>query len=200
VYRERQFLRACGEKRIIGRQHQRRGTVGKNWRQKTVVPWEELFRKIRELLQHRCQDFILKTLSPPKRNWHELHKSSVRPRQPLLNIWLLKIIFRCINDGVTTIKPGHQTTGNAHVIPSDEPFLALFLTSGRIYVWRTTKEAYIREYLVPTMKHRGGSVMIWSAISWYSILFVSLLLFMAELLQGSRWTGWVIRCILWSRH
>jgi hypothetical protein len=23
---------------------------------------------------------------------------------------------------------------------------------------------------------------------------------MAELLQGSMWTGWVIRCIPWSRH
>jgi hypothetical protein len=44
------------------------------------------------------------------------------------------------------------------------------------------------------------SVLVWTKISWYSILLVPLLPFMAELLQGSTWTGWVIRCILWSRH
>jgi hypothetical protein len=33
-----------------------------------------------------------------------------------------------------------------------------------------------------------------------SILLVSLLPFMTELLQGSTWTGWVIRCIPWSRR
>jgi hypothetical protein len=30
----------------------------------------------------------------------------------LLNLRLLKVTLRCINDGVTTIKPGYQTTGN----------------------------------------------------------------------------------------
>jgi hypothetical protein len=32
------------------------------------------------------------------------------------------------------------------------------------------------------------------------ILLVPLLHFMAELLQGCTWTGWVIICILWSRR
>jgi hypothetical protein len=35
------------------------------------------------------------------------------------------------------------------------------------------------------MKHGVGSVMVWAAISWYSILLVPFLPFMAELLQGS---------------
>jgi hypothetical protein len=26
----------------------------------------------------------------------------------LLNFWLLKVMHRCVNDGVMTIKPGHQ--------------------------------------------------------------------------------------------
>jgi hypothetical protein len=29
-------------------------------------------------------------------------------------------------------------------------------------------EAYNRECLVPTVKHGGGSVIIWAAVSWYS--------------------------------
>jgi hypothetical protein len=29
----------------------------------------------------------------------------------LLNLGLLKVILRCINDGVMTIKPEHQTIG-----------------------------------------------------------------------------------------
>jgi hypothetical protein len=32
------------------------------------------------------------------------------------------------------------------------------------------------------------------------VLLVPLLPFMAELLQGNTWTGWVIRCIPWSRR
>jgi hypothetical protein len=41
--------------------------------------------------------------------------------------------------------------------------------------------------------------MVWATITWYIILLVPLLPLMAELLQGSTWTGWVIRCIAWSR-
>jgi hypothetical protein len=65
-----------------------------------------------------------------------------------------------MNDGVTTIKPGHQTTGNAQVIWSDESSFTLFPTSGRVCVWRIPKETYDLECLVSTVKHRGGSVMV----------------------------------------
>jgi hypothetical protein len=69
----------------------------------------------------------------------------------LLNLWLLKVMLRCVNDGVTPIKPGHQTTGNACVIWSDESSFTLFPTSCRVYVLRTLKEAYNPECLVPTV-------------------------------------------------
>jgi hypothetical protein len=69
-------------------------------------------------------------------------------------------MIRCINHGVTTIKPGHQTTGNMHVIWSYELPFMLFPTSGRVYIWRTPKKAYNLECLVPTVKHGGGSVMV----------------------------------------
>ena len=55
-----------------------------------------------------------------------------------------------------------------YVIWSDESSYTLTLTSGRVYTRRTPKEAYNPECLVPTVKHGGGSVMIWAAISWYS--------------------------------
>jgi len=37
----------------------------------------------------------------------------------------------------------------------------------QVYVWRTPKEVCNPECLVPTVKHGGGSVMIWAALSWY---------------------------------
>jgi hypothetical protein len=116
----------------------------------------------------------------------------------LLNLWLLKVMLRCLKDDVTTIKPEHQTTGNARVIWSDESSFMLFPTLGRVYVWRTPNKAYNPEGLVPTVKHGGGSVTVWAAISRYSILLAPLLTFMAELLQGSTWAGWLISCIPWS--
>jgi hypothetical protein len=73
----------------------------------------------------------------------------------LLNLWLLKVMFRCVNDGVTTIKPVYQTAGNVRVIWSDESSFTLFPISGRVYVWRTPNEVYNPEYLVPTFKTRG---------------------------------------------
>jgi hypothetical protein len=44
----------------------------------------------------------------------------------------------------------------------------LFPTAGRVCVWRTFKETYNPECLVPAVKDGGGSVTIWAAISWYS--------------------------------
>jgi hypothetical protein len=51
-------------------------------------------------------------------------------------------MFRSVNDGVTTMKPGHKRTANAHVMWSDESSFTLLPASGRVYVWRTQKEAY----------------------------------------------------------
>jgi len=44
----------------------------------------------------------------------------------------------------------------------------LFLTSCRVYVCRTPKEAYIPECLVPSVKQGGGSLKIWAATYWHS--------------------------------
>jgi hypothetical protein len=63
----------------------------------------------------------------------------------------------------------NQTTGKARETWSDESSFTLFPTSLTICVWRISKEAYNPENLVPTVKHGGTSVMVWTAISWYSI-------------------------------
>lgn len=54
------------------------------------------------------------------------------------------------------------------VIWSDESSFTLFPTSGRVYVWRTPSQAYNTDCLLPRVKHGGGSVMVWAAISWFS--------------------------------
>jgi hypothetical protein len=56
---------------------------------------------------------------------------------------------------VMTRKPGHQTSGNVHMIWSDELSFVPFPTSGRVYILRS-KEAYNVECLVPTVKHGAG--------------------------------------------
>jgi hypothetical protein len=94
----------------------------------------------------------------------ELHKSNIMVGLQLLNLWLLKVMLRCLNNGVRTIKLGCQTTGNTHVIWSDESSFTLFPTSGRVYVWRLPQEAYSPECLVPAVNHGGDSVMVWAAI------------------------------------
>jgi hypothetical protein len=109
--------------------------------------------------------FILKTLFPQKLSDMSFTNPGSMVGLQLLNFWLLKVMLRCINNGVTTVKPWHQTTGNMCMIWSDESSFTLFSTSQRDHIWRTLKEAYYPERLVLTVKHGGGSVMVWAAIS-----------------------------------
>ncbi|GFW63338.1 transposable element Tcb1 transposase [Trichonephila clavipes] len=46
------------------------------------------------------------------------------------------------------------------VIWLDESTFTLFQTTGRVYEWRTPKEAFSPECIVPTVKHGGGSLMV----------------------------------------
>jgi hypothetical protein len=118
----------------------------------------------------------------------EFHKSNIHGRAAIVKPLITENI--CVKDGVTILKPGYQITGNARVIWSDESSFTLFPASGRIYVWRTPKEAYNPD---AWFQLGGDSVMVWAAIEWYSIFLVPL--FMGELLHGNTWTGWVIRCV-----
>jgi hypothetical protein len=71
--------------------------VGKNqhWQKEIIIHWEGLFKKIIELLQHRWQQnwiFILMTISTKTVS----HTVGLQ----LLNLWILRVMLRCVNDGV----------------------------------------------------------------------------------------------------
>ena len=56
------------------------------------------------------------------------------------------------------------------VIWSDDEFcFILFPISGMVYVWRIPLQVFGKECLLSRVKHGADSVMIWPAISWYSV-------------------------------
>jgi hypothetical protein len=185
VYRERHFLRLRWHTWIIG-SHQRRGAEGENqhWRKEMVIHKERLFWKITEPLQHRWQQ----TLLPQKLPYVSFTRPTSTVGLQLLNLWLLKVMLRCINNGVTTIKPVYQTNGKARVIWSGESSFTSPLHQEKFMFGEHARKPIIRNAWFQQC-NTGGSVMVWAEISWYSILRIALLPFMAELLQGRTWTG-----------
>jgi hypothetical protein len=107
-YRERHFVRLCRHTRIIGREHQRSRTADDNeHRQKEIVVHWGLLQKITQLLKHRWGQkwiFILKALFPQKMSDVNSTDPTSTVGLQLLSLWLLNVMFRCVNDGVTTIR------------------------------------------------------------------------------------------------
>jgi hypothetical protein len=114
----------------------------------------------------------------------------------LLNLWLQRVILKCVDDGVTTIQPGCQTTGNAWYGRMSHPSR-----------WSLHQEEFtFREHppsperLVPTVKQDTGTfcdglgsnvvVFCWSHYypPWRNY---------CKGVCGQ--SGWVIRFFLWSR-
>jgi len=52
------------------------------------------------------------------------------------------------------------------VIWTDESRFRLFRSDGRVWTWRKVGYRYHTNHLIPTVKHGGGSVMVWSCFSW----------------------------------
>ena len=48
-----------------------------------------------------------------------------------------------------------------NVVWSGESKFNLFGSDGKVMVWRTAREEFDRKCTIPTVKHGGGSVMIW---------------------------------------
>ena len=56
-----------------------------------------------------------------------------------------------------------------HVLWSDEPKYNLFGSDGKVMVWPTPKEEYDKKCIVPTVKHGGGNVKVWSCFAWNGV-------------------------------
>ena len=83
-----------------------------------------------------------------------------------------------------------------YVIWSDELCFTFFRRSYQVNIRIMHKEAYNSECLVPPVKHGGGSVMIWAAISWFS---AGPIITLVKLLPVTTGAFLVTRVILWSR-
>ena len=58
------------------------------------------------------------------------------------------------------------------VIFSDESSFSLFPTAGRVYACKQHRKAYNPDCLFLTVKHGGGSAVVWAAISFNSLGFI----------------------------
>lgn len=52
-----------------------------------------------------------------------------------------------------------------NILWSDESKMELFGTKAKQYVWRPKGDAFNEKYTVPTVKHGGGSIMLWGCFS-----------------------------------
>jgi hypothetical protein len=89
----------------------------------------------------------------------------------LLSLWLLKVMLRNINDGVTTIKPGHQKTENVcdivrwvilHAIPYIRKCLHFENTHGSLQSGIPCYNSETREVLRWFRQQYHGTVFCWS--------------------------------------
>ncbi|CAK9813888.1 Transposable element Tc1 transposase [Anthophora plagiata] len=70
------------------------------------------------------------------------------------------------------------------VIFADESKYNIYGNDGRIRVWRKSKEELNPRHLQPTVKHGGGSVMVWACISAHG---VGELVFIDDILDKNRY-------------
>jgi hypothetical protein len=59
------------------------------------------------------------------------------------------------------------------VIWSDESKFNVFGSDGRQYCWwQHSKDQLQDHHIIPTIKHGGGSLMVWGCITWYGVGFL----------------------------
>ena len=109
--------------------------------------------------------FTLKTPVATKTVQQELHQSNIDGRPAIAKLLITENGAERREDGVMNMKMSDDWK---YIIWSDEPSFTLFPPSVWVYVWRMPREAYNPEWLFPTVKHRGGCVVIWAGIAWYS--------------------------------
>ncbi|KAG1194385.1 hypothetical protein G6F35_013397 [Rhizopus arrhizus] len=88
--------------------------------------------------------------------------SFVKPKKPLINErnrkrrlqWARQHIDWTVNDWM-------------NVIWSDETKVNRFGSDGKSYAWKVPGKPLKKHQVRETVKHGGGSIMVWSCISWY---------------------------------
>lgn len=143
----------CGRpSKLSGRDRRTLNRIIKKNRRSTAT-------KVRaELNQHLSNEVSTKTVRRELHNGGYHGRAAIR--KPLLSsVNIQKRMLWCKDH--KTWSPDQWR----RVIFSDESSFSLFPTSGRVYVWRQPKEAFNPDCLLPTVKHGGGSVMVWAAIS-----------------------------------
>jgi hypothetical protein len=148
---------------------------GKTWARRNCGRKSTLIERDRRTVRRiiwKNQNYCIRTEYSSWRScFHgvSLRNPTSRVGLQLRNLWLLKVMLRCVNDGVTTIKPGYQKlempTWYGKV--SRLSRCSLHQLSIRL---ENIQEAYSPECLFPTAKHGRGSVLVWAAASRYSVL------------------------------
>jgi hypothetical protein len=135
--------------------------------------------------------FIMKSLFPRKISDVSITNPTPPVGMQLLNFWLLKVMLRCVNGGVTTVK----TTGNASVISVESSILHAVLYSSKSLCLKNTEGNLQSGMSGSNSETRGRICDDLGNNIMVAFCLLALLPVMAELLQESTWPGWILRCI-----
>jgi hypothetical protein len=179
MHRERQFLRLCRHTRIMGRQHQRRGTVGKNqhWQKGIVVHWEGLFLKHHRTItaQTNCSRTEYSSRRPCFRKSNIHGRSAIA--KPLITENNAQMRKRWCHDHKTWTSDKWKRA--RHMIRWVVLHVRYIRKSLRLENTQGSLQSGIPDSNSETMI---SSVVVWAGISWYNILLAPLLPIMGELL------------------
>uniref|UniRef100_A0AAZ3SLG3 Transposase Tc1-like domain-containing protein n=1 Tax=Oncorhynchus tshawytscha TaxID=74940 RepID=A0AAZ3SLG3_ONCTS len=93
-----------------------------------------------------------------------LHKSGLYGRVARRKPFLKDIHKKCCLKFATS-HLGDTPNMWKKVLWSDETKIELFGNNAKCYVWRKSNTAHHPEHTLPTVKHGGGSIMVWACFS-----------------------------------
>lgn len=123
-------------------------------------------------------DNIRNNHSPPWLRFNESVSGRVLQANPMmgifvknlqvLNTWKHHVIISSDTNYAECTETGPLISGND---TSNESVINLSQTTGNIYIWRITREAFTHACLLPTMIHRGNFNLVWCEISCFRLIW-----------------------------